>query len=93
MGSALCNHTIPVFCPAHTAAMPEDDDERAPHIGGKMQRVGFQRFAGILASHAGERARSHQIDSHRQRENHQNQQARLQMHLLVQQADNASKMM
>ena len=53
------------------AADAQNDDERAPHVGGKMQRVGFQRVAGIFCQHPAQRFRAHHVNSHAQRQ-HQN---------------------
>ena len=64
----------------------QNDDKRAPDIRRKMQRVGFQRFARKFPRHAGQRPRADHIDAHRDAENHHGQRARLQMHLLEQEA-------
>src|SRR5277367_2583323 len=48
----------------------QNDDEGAPHVGGKMQCVRFEGFAGIFLRHAIQTARADEINSHAQ---HQNQ--------------------
>ena len=67
-------------------AHAQNDDERAPHIRGEMQRVGFQRFARKFPRHAAERSRADQVNAHRQAQNQHGQRARLQVHLLEQEA-------
>ena len=64
----------------------QDDDKRAPNIRREMKRVGFQRFARKFPRHARQCPRPDHIDAHRNAENHHGQRARLQMHLLEQQA-------
>ena len=47
------------------AAEPDQHRDRRPHVGGKMQRVGFQRFARGRLRDAVERARAEKIDDDR----------------------------
>jgi len=42
----------------HTAAIPRNHDKSAPHIGGEMQRIGFERLTRIFAGHTRERRAS-----------------------------------
>ena len=58
-----------VFLAQPRAGDAEDDDERAPDVRREMQRVGFERFAGIFFRHAIQGARADEIDSHAKREN------------------------
>ncbi len=47
------------------AAEPDQNRDRRPHIGRKMQRVGFQRFARCLPGNAIECPRPKEIDDDR----------------------------
>ena len=67
--SIMRSQGMPYFVPSHTPAEPEDDDERAPDVRRKMQRVGFERLAGIFFGDAAESARADEIDRHRQQQN------------------------
>ncbi len=53
----------------------EHDDERAPHVRRKMQRVRLERFARIFVRYAAQRPRADEVDSHRQSENHDDAEA------------------
>src|ERR1700683_198801 len=46
----------------------ENDDERAPHVRGEMQGVGFQGFAGIFFRDTVQRAGANEINPHGKRE-------------------------
>src|ERR1700722_269272 len=44
-------------------------DERAPDIGGEMERIGFESLAGIFAGNAIQAARAKEINSHAAQQN------------------------
>ena len=42
----------------------QNDHERAPHVGGEVQRVGFERLAGIFLARRGAGRATEEVDSH-----------------------------
>ena len=73
---------VGVTKPTHTGSLPhpghrhtQDHHRRAPHVGGKMQRVCFQRLAYVLPSDACERSGPQQINSQRDAQDADREQA------------------
>src|ERR1700728_970059 len=66
-----------IFLPEQCAGDADDDYEGAPNVGGKVQRVGFQRFAGIFLGHAIQGARTDEIYAHGYGENQNGRDARV----------------
>ena len=52
-----------------------------------MERIRFERLTRVLTGDPGERARANQINAHRETQNQNDKQVWLQVHSLVQQAN------
>ncbi len=75
----------PEFYSQPRARDAENHKEGAPDIGRKMQRVGFERLAGIFFRHALQRARAEEVHSHAHGQNQNRREAGANVHTVEEQ--------
>jgi len=65
---------------------PENDDDGAPNIGGEMERIGFEGFAGVLGGDDVKRTGAGQVNRQRDEENKDGHEAELNVHRMKEEA-------